>query len=72
MGMFDSLYVICPECGENIEFQSKSGNCNLEAYNIYNCDPRVAVDLDGESASCDHCGYIATLHVQSMITIQVE
>ncbi len=27
MGMFDSIMVKCPECGKEVEFQSKSGAC---------------------------------------------
>ena len=29
MGMFDSLIVKCPNCNEQVEFQSKAGGCNL-------------------------------------------
>lgn len=29
MGMYDSVMVRCPKCGEEHEFQSKSGECLL-------------------------------------------
>ena len=32
MGLFDEVYLHCPECGEIIEAQSKAGECSLRAY----------------------------------------
>jgi hypothetical protein len=32
MGMFDSVLLPCPHCGEEVELQSKSGECSLECY----------------------------------------
>lgn len=54
MGMFDSLYVPCA-CGEEVEFQSKAGDCALERYTLSNCPPRIAGDLIGQSQTC-RCG----------------
>ena len=34
MGMYDSVWVKCPKCGEENEFQSKSGECILGFYNL--------------------------------------
>ena len=34
MGMFDSVMVPCPKCGERAEFQSKAGDCHLEIFTI--------------------------------------
>jgi hypothetical protein len=59
MGMFDSLYVQC-ECGKDIEFQSKSGDCSLNAYNLCNCPPSIAGDLINQTESCE-CGRSVTL-----------
>lgn len=35
MGMFDSVYIPCPHCGKNNEFQTKSGDCSLDNYSFY-------------------------------------
>ncbi len=34
MGMFDSVHAKCPQCGEESEFQSKAGACNLANYHV--------------------------------------
>lgn len=57
MGMFDSVYVKCPECKEQVEFQSKAGHCNLDSFNSASDLPAViAADLEGESRQCQGCG----------------
>ena len=34
MGMFDSIYIPCPNCNKKYEAQSKSGECMLMAYDF--------------------------------------
>jgi hypothetical protein len=34
MGMFDSVMVPCPECGQRIQAQTKSGDCILAFYDF--------------------------------------
>jgi hypothetical protein len=70
MGMFDSLYVKCPSCGEQVEFQSKRGACGLYRYNIYDVPIEIAVDLKNETQQCDNCKNFVTLKVQTMALIQ--
>lgn len=69
MGMYNSLYVQCPQCNHRIEFQSKAGNCSLDRYKLQNCPPEIALDLDRESKECDHCGSVVVLHSQVISTI---
>ena len=53
MGMFDSVYIDCPECGEEVEFQSKAGDCVLASYSKGDAIPMTIVaDLSGELSSC--------------------
>jgi hypothetical protein len=54
MGMFDYVWVNCPICGREIEFQSKGGPCNLNNYQLHNAPARVQTDLIGDGAYC--CG----------------
>ncbi len=54
MGMFDSVFVTCPDCGSEIEFQSKGGECLLREYtDLCNIPIDVANGLNSiESCSC--------------------
>lgn len=60
MGMFDSVYVECPKCGKEVEFQSKAGDCELKRFHPDSVPPEVAVDLSGDSQQCE-CGTTITL-----------
>ena len=55
MGMFDYVWVNCPKCGDEIEFQSKAGPCNLNNYQLHNAPPKVQLDLVGEVGICVGC-----------------
>ena len=69
MGMFDSLYVSCPCCGNSVEFQSKAGDCNLNEYTVNNVDPRVALDLQNDEEKCESCLNWIKLNVQSIVVV---
>lgn len=55
MGMFDTVRARCPECGGEIEEQSKAGPCQLKDYNLYNAPAAVLVDLSEQELWCVHC-----------------
>lgn len=55
MGMFDSLYVKCPKCGEELEFQSKSGPCAMYVFRKRDLPISVALDLNGNIVRCQFC-----------------
>ncbi len=55
MGMFDSLYVKCPNCKKELEFKSKSGECLLTVYNKSNISPMVAIGMDYDIVRCQFC-----------------
>lgn len=59
MGMFDSVMVQCPGCGEKVEFQSKAGTCLLEIYEDH-VPPEIAADLHGKTRVCEGCNYCVT------------
>ena len=59
MGMFDSVVIVCPMCGCEVEFQSKAGKCELKRYDPESVPPEIAVDLNGAHESC--CGECYTL-----------
>ena len=56
MGMFDSVWVKCPKCGTENEFQSKSGLCILEDYTLENCPEDVFVNINRYAPiTCGRC-----------------
>lgn len=55
MGLFDSVYARCPECGDEVEFQSKAGPCSLATYRMDSVPTAIAVDIDGDDEQCP-CG----------------
>ena len=57
MGMFDSVYVECPQCETENEFQTKSGDCLLNKYSLNDCPDDVFADVNRHSpCTCEECG----------------
>ncbi len=48
MGMFDTVFAPCPECGKLLGFQSKEGECDLKKYKHTSVPAEIAADLTGE------------------------
>ena len=57
MGMYDSLYVNCPECGKELEFQSKSGMCCIFSFKKNNLPPEVAIGMNENIVRCQFCNH---------------
>ena len=56
MGCYDTVIVKCPECGEEIDFQSKSGPCLLRVYSFEDCPADVMLDINRHSpVTCYTC-----------------
>lgn len=55
MGMFDRVYVDCPNCGNQVEFQSKVGECNLANFGIDDAPTHVLMDIMNSPERCQ-CG----------------
>lgn len=80
MGMFDRIWVTCPECGKQFEQQSKAGICHLEDYYIPGEVPccilddlagRDPDDIEGYNMRCDHCKCVVELNVKPPLTMVV-
>jgi len=56
MGMYDSVFIPCPNCGEYNEFQSKGGDCFLETFYLENCPQDVLSDVNRHSPCICECG----------------
>ncbi len=55
MGLYDSLFIDCPECGKELEFQSKEGDCNMLRCTSYNILSRCVPWFVGRDLHCT-CG----------------
>ena len=67
MGMFDSVYVNCKDCGTKIEFQSKVGECCLHEYSLNDAPHEILLDLNGEIQICGNCDAYNMLKVYSSV-----
>lgn len=57
MGLYDTIYFHCPNCGFRVEAQSKSGPCNLGVYKHLRVPSDVAVDANRHAPhQCSKCG----------------
>jgi hypothetical protein len=74
MGMFDTVFVWCPHCGERQEIQTKDGPCTLGEYNLCNAPPAVLLGIEGEH-ECVDCGgwfHITVQHTTQAFIEAVE
>lgn len=55
MGMFDSVYFKCPNCGKDIEEQSKAGECLLISYHQTEVPLEIANSILGDDLHCYGC-----------------
>jgi hypothetical protein len=80
MGMFDRVWITCPECGKEFEQQTKAGPCLLIDYHLsgYEDDipPYILEDLEnrpgqydfrGYDMKCDHCGCEVEIEVHGRL-----
>lgn len=70
MGMFDRVWVPCPDCGHLNEFQSKTGGCYLSNYYVDDVPKDVVVGIDGDWGHCIQCGRDYRVIVCAVPTIQ--
>ena len=67
MGMFDRIWVQCPRCNADVEFQSKADSCTLQDFTLATVPTAVAADLIGEESMCHKCNWCVTIHGQYSI-----
>ncbi|NJN06369.1 MAG: hypothetical protein HC814_08405 [Rhodobacteraceae bacterium] len=57
MGMFSTILVPCPGCGEKAHFQTKSGGCDFGCYELAEAPANELLDVNRHSPhKCDKCG----------------
>lgn len=57
MGVYNTILVECPECGKEVEFQSKWGDCSLAVYKISRVPERDLAGIIGDVVECE-CGHL--------------
>lgn len=64
MGVYDTVMVPCPTCGERAEFQSKSGNCLLETFALEDAPDVVLLDVNRQAPMrCRKCNTLFAVDV---------
>ena len=73
MGLYDSVEVPCPKCGEEMEFQSKSGDCLCACYKLSEAPTDVLYDINRHSPYTCRCGTVFEVECEvSKVMIEVE
>lgn len=75
MGMFDSIMFTCPKCKEQIEEQSKAGECLLRVYEESAVPLDIAGDIVNSELYCDNCkeSFVITAdNIPPPVTIQMK
>jgi transposase-like protein len=64
MGMFDTVMVPCPTCGERDGFQSKGGRCMLDEFTLEEAPDDVLSDVNRHAPSrCRKCNTLFAVEV---------
>jgi len=72
MGLFDSVYIECKYCGEEVEFQSKAGECDMSQFTSQNVPLAIVIDLDGSSVFCKNCNEVITVEMHGHVYLTVK
>ena len=56
MGMFDSVMVPCPTCGNKVEFQTKAGDCLMNTFGLDDAPGNILRDIVNDPEYCAGCG----------------
>ena len=68
--MFDTLCVPCPDCGCDVEFQSKAGQCYLHVYALDDCPLVILADVANYPENCSKCGAGVSVVVSHSTTVK--
>lgn len=70
--MFDSVFFPCPACGNQVEAQSKSGDCNGTRYWYESVPFEVAQDVNRHAPFKCWCGQVTKLLVIERVILKTE
>lgn len=66
MGMFDTVHFNCPNCGHDIEQQTKAGDRELKHFNQYEVPINIALRFNGTVIYCENCGGVYKLKMAEL------
>lgn len=69
MGLFDVVWLKCPNCGASIEFQSKAGYPSMEEFDVDNVPSHVAGYIHDDIEKCKSCGKCFQVKVKCFINL---
>ena len=72
MGLYDSVLVKCPQCQNEVEFQSKAGECQLNLYHIDSVPIAIASSLNNKMEECEECGCTITFRCNLPSVVSCE
>ena len=73
MGMFDTIEVPCPKCGELWPFQTKSGECVLGDYTLENAPLDARTDVNRHApVRCLKCGAVFEVDTEKWVPVIVD
>lgn len=72
MGLYDTVKVPCPSCGEKKDFQSKSGDGFLEVVDLENCPYDILVGVNRHSPHTCKCGEIFKVDLNTRKSVKTE
>lgn len=67
MGLYDTLNIDCPRCGNPVEFQSKAGPCEMRSYHLHYVPVVVAHDLNGKVEQCRGCDQYVVVRIPGVV-----
>ena len=72
MGVYDSVMVSCPRCGQENEFQSKYGRCRLYVFKLKDAPDDVMKDVNRHApCECGKCGCFYQVDVATRTPVEV-
>lgn len=73
MGMFDIVWVKCPKCNTENDFQSKSGECSLINVTLEECPDNILANVNRHAPIiCQECGALYKVDTQSKTAVIVN
>ena len=71
MGMFNRIWVTCPKCKDQVEFQTKSGTCVLDSWSLEDA-PNIEVrGIIDDTNRCD-CGKLVTVELNEPPEVKIK
>lgn len=70
MGVYDSVWVQCPQCGGRVEFQTKPGS--MMSYTLVDAPREALLDIANDKATCYQCNTVCRVDLVVYATVRKE